>query len=66
MPRGRRSKNPNRGLFCTYIYKVLKQVHPDVGLSNKAMSIMDDFVQFTLRKLANQTEILCTKEQART
>lgn len=27
--------------FSSYIYKVLKQVHPDVGVSKKAMSIMN-------------------------
>ncbi|CDW59848.1 Histone domain containing protein [Trichuris trichiura] len=30
--------------FATYIYKVLKQVHPDTGISSKAMSIMNSFV----------------------
>ena len=28
----------------SYIYKVLKQVHPDVGISNKAMAVMNDLV----------------------
>ena len=32
--------------FCLsdYIYKVLKQVHPDTGISNKAMAILNSFV----------------------
>merc|ERR1711974_141635 len=30
--------------FSIYIYKVLKQVHPDTGVSSKAMSIMNSFV----------------------
>jgi histone H2B len=30
--------------FGIYIYKVLKQVHPDQGISSKAMSIMNSFV----------------------
>ena len=28
----------------TYVYKVLKQVHPDTGISNKAMLILNSFV----------------------
>lgn len=28
----------------SYIYKVLKQVHPETGISNKAMSVMNTFV----------------------
>lgn len=30
--------------FAIYIYKVLKQVHPDIGVSSKTMSIMNSFV----------------------
>ena len=32
--------------FClsNYIYKVLKQVHPDTGISNKAMADLNSFV----------------------
>ena len=28
----------------SYIYKVLKQVHPDTGISNKAMLVLNSFV----------------------
>ena len=30
--------------YSTYIYKVLKQVHPDTGISKSAMSIMNSFI----------------------
>lgn len=30
--------------YSSYIYKVLKQVHPDTGISNKAMAILNSFV----------------------
>ncbi|VDK60021.1 unnamed protein product [Gongylonema pulchrum] len=30
--------------YSVYIYRVLKQVHPDTGISSKAMSIMNSFV----------------------
>ncbi|XP_065090576.1 histone H2B-like [Ochlerotatus camptorhynchus] len=33
--------------YVIYIYKVLKQVHPDTGVSSKAMSIMNSFVNMT-------------------
>eukprot|EP00029_Vermamoeba_vermiformis_P014390 TRINITY_DN950_c0_g1_i2.p1 TRINITY_DN950_c0_g1~~TRINITY_DN950_c0_g1_i2.p1 ORF type:complete len:323 (+),score=76.70 TRINITY_DN950_c0_g1_i2:70-1038(+) len=64
MTKGRRAKNQDR--FNTYIYKVLKQVHPDVGLSNQAMAIMDDFVQFTLQRIAAQAQIVVDQEKAKT
>jgi histone H2B len=30
--------------FSTYIYKVLKQVHPETGISKKSMMIMNSFI----------------------
>lgn len=30
--------------YSYYIYKVLKQIHPDSGISSKAMSIMNSFM----------------------
>jgi hypothetical protein len=30
--------------YSSYIYKVLKQVHPDTGISKKAMIVMDNFM----------------------
>lgn len=34
--------------YKIYIYKVLKQVHPDTGISSKAMSIMNSFINVSL------------------
>ncbi len=31
--------------FSIYIYKVLKQVHPKTGISSKAMSVLNSFVE---------------------
>jgi len=30
--------------YSTYIYKVLKQVHPETGISKKGMSVMNSFI----------------------
>ena len=39
----KRRKKPVQS-YSTYIYKVLKQVHPDTGISKSAMSIMNSFI----------------------
>ncbi len=49
---GKRRKKANTNSYATYIYKVLKQVHPDTGISKKAMVIMDSFVHDTFEKIA--------------
>ncbi|KAL3899560.1 MAG: hypothetical protein SGCHY_001964, partial [Lobulomycetales sp.] len=44
--------------YSTYIYKVLKQVHPDTGISNKAMSIMNSFVNDIFERIAGEASKL--------
>jgi histone H2B len=38
--------------FSSYIFKVLKQVHPDIGISNKAMLVMNSFVTDIFERIA--------------
>ena len=40
--------------FSIYIYKVLKQVHPDTGMSKKGMSIMNSFINDIFEKVSNE------------
>jgi histone H2B len=37
-------KRKRKESYAINIFKVLKQVHPDTGISSKAMSIMNSFV----------------------
>mmetsp|Transcript_12630 Transcript_12630/g.27296 ORF Transcript_12630/g.27296 Transcript_12630/m.27296 type:complete len:122 (-) Transcript_12630:408-773(-) len=40
--------------YKVYIYKVLKQVHPDTGISSKAMSILNSFINDIFDKIATE------------
>jgi histone H2B len=40
---------------------VLKQVHPDTGISAKAMAIMDSMVKDLRGRLFEQAKLLCEK-----
>ena len=44
--------------YSSYIYKVLKQVHPEVGISNKAMAIMNSFVNDIFERIAGEASRL--------
>ncbi|TRY72717.1 hypothetical protein TCAL_01138 [Tigriopus californicus] len=44
--------------YAIYIYKVLKQVHPDTGISSKAMSIMNSFVNDIFERIAGEASKL--------
>ena len=49
--------------YGIYIYNVLKQVHPNVGISAKAMSIMNSFVNDVFERIANEAQLLQPQEQ---
>ena len=38
--------------YSSYIYKVLKQVHPDTGISKRGMSIMNSFINDIFERIA--------------
>merc|ERR1719159_1821313 len=44
--------------YKIYIYKVLKQLHPDTGISSKAMSIMNSFLNDMFDKIATEASRL--------
>ena len=44
--------------YSSYIYKVLKQVHPDTGISNKAMAILNSFVNDIFERIASEASKL--------
>ena len=38
--------------FSVYIYRVLKQVHPETGISKRSMHIMNSFINDIFEKIA--------------
>ena len=54
---GKRKKK-RKETYSFYIYKVLKQVHPEVGISAKAMSIMNSFVNDIFERIAAEVGFL--------
>ncbi|CAI9268541.1 unnamed protein product [Lactuca saligna] len=53
----KRSKK-NVETYKIYIFKLLKQVHPDIGISSKAMGIMNSFINDIFEKLASESSKL--------
>ena len=39
---------------CSHMHAVLKQVHPDTGISNKAMAILNSFVNDIFERIATE------------
>ncbi|CAK9799734.1 Histone H3 [Anthophora plagiata] len=53
-----KSRKKRKESYGIYIYKVLKQVHPDTGVSSKAMSIMNSFVNDIFERIATEASRL--------
>lgn len=57
--RKRYSKFPsNSNRFSIYIFKVLKQVHPTLAMTKKAMKVMDDFMNDIFVRLVTEAASL--------
>ncbi|KAL0215174.1 hypothetical protein P9112_007476 [Eukaryota sp. TZLM1-RC] len=51
-------KKARKETWATYIYRVLRQVHPDTGISTKAMGIMNSFVNDIFERIATEASRL--------
>merc|ERR1712173_109041 len=61
--KNRRRRNESYGI---YTYRVLKQVHPDTGISKRAMGIMNSFLNDVFERLAGEAGRLCRYNKKRT
>ena len=49
---GKKRNKKRTETYSSYIYKVLKQVHPETGISRRAMAIMNSFINDLFERLA--------------
>ncbi|KAI6226776.1 Histone H2B [Aphelenchoides besseyi] len=56
----KKRRSSRKESYAVYIYRVLKQVHPDTGISSKAMSIMNSFVNDVFERIAAEASRLAT------
>ncbi|PBK67556.1 histone-fold-containing protein [Armillaria solidipes] len=54
----KKRRKTRKETYSSYIYKVLKQVHPDTGISNKAMAILNSFVNDIFERVATEASKL--------
>ncbi|TFY77172.1 hypothetical protein EWM64_g6844 [Hericium alpestre] len=54
----KKRRKARKETYSSYIYKVLRQVHPDTGISNKAMAILNSFVNDIFERIATEASKL--------
>jgi len=52
--------------FNTFIYKVLKEVHPDAGITSGALDVVDSYVKINLQKLIDNANLLLVHSKKKT
>ena len=57
--RGAGSSKKRSETYNIYIYKVLKQVHPEMGVSKRAMYILNSFVYDIFDRICTEASKLC-------
>ncbi|CAJ0604526.1 unnamed protein product [Cylicocyclus nassatus] len=55
---GDKRRKSRKESYSVYIYRVLKQVHPDTGVSSRAMSIMNSLVNDVFERIAAEASRL--------
>ncbi|XP_068134815.1 histone H2B 1.1-like [Hyperolius riggenbachi] len=55
---GKKQRKTRKESYAIYVYKVLKQVHPDTSISSKTMSIMNSFVNDIFERIAGEASRL--------
>ncbi|KAJ3603911.1 hypothetical protein NHX12_028652 [Muraenolepis orangiensis] len=55
---GKKRRKTRKESYAIYVYNVLKQVHPDTGISSKAMGIMNSFVNDIFERIAGDASRL--------
>ena len=63
----RRKRKPKRKeSYSVYIYRVLKSLHQPLGISSKAMAIMNSFMNDIFERLASEAAALSKKNKKQT
>ena len=55
---GKKRSNKRVESYSSYIYKVLKQVHPNTGISKRGMSILNSFINDIFERIALESSKL--------
>lgn len=62
----RKFKKNQEQSYKSYIFKVLKQVHPDQSISSKAMSVMNSFIMDIFERIATESSRLLVYNKTKT
>ena len=62
----KKSHHKNYNTYSSYIYQVLRQVQPQMGISNKSMKIMNSFVLDLFNRISMESGRLAAKSKRQT
>lgn len=63
---GRKAKRAQDLSFSCYVYRVMKQVHPDASISKNAMKVMSCFINDIFEKVTTEASHLTSINKKKT
>ncbi|KAI9143420.1 hypothetical protein BKA69DRAFT_1061805 [Paraphysoderma sedebokerense] len=66
MKRGRKRGKRTYVSWGRYVYRVLKEIHPDLGISNKGMQVMNSFISDLFERFAVESKNLVSSTHHKT
>lgn len=62
----KKTKTKGSNNYRSFLYKVLKQIHPDTGISAKSMDVLNSLVSDVFERLASESGKLARASKRRT
>jgi len=57
-PKGLKNKRKSKRTWTVYVYRTLKQIHKDIGMSSKGMRVVNSFVQDIFERIVTEAASL--------
>lgn len=64
--RARTARRINTNSYSLYIYRVLKQVHPSLGISKKAMAIFESMLADLFERIGSEAALVARRNRKST
>ncbi|GAB4821746.1 hypothetical protein N2152v2_008792 [Parachlorella kessleri] len=65
-PKKKRGKARKNETYKRYIYRVLKQIHPEMGISSRAMQVCQSFMEDAYEKIMEEAQLLTLRHKRAT
>jgi len=63
---GKKRRAKRTESYGVYIHKIIRQVHPEIGVSKRSMNIFESIAENTFKRITGEASELCTRKGHKT